>query len=135
VAVVLDSGAVVAFLDRDDVLHASADAAIRGLIVDHRFYASAVTFGEVLTGARLGRHAEEVIRGFFEELVTEILPIDIAVAERAARLRGDYKSLLRIPEAFVLATADLHPEVEVVLTTKADFKSVRGLSCEVSLLR
>jgi predicted nucleic acid-binding protein len=135
VAVVLDSGAVVAFLDRDDVLHASADKAIRKLIVEHRFYTSAITFAEVLTGVRLGHHDEELVRGFFRDLVAEILPVEAAIAERAARLRGDHKALLRIPDALILAAADGHPEVEVVLTGDKAFKSVRGLDCRVSLLR
>jgi predicted nucleic acid-binding protein len=117
-----------------DALHRAADAAIRKLIVGHRFYASAVTFAEVLTGVRLGHHDEELVRGFFKDLVSEILPIEAATAERAERLRGDQKALLRMPDALILATADVHPEVEVVLTGDVDFKSVRGLSCRVSLL-
>jgi predicted nucleic acid-binding protein len=134
VAVVLDSAAVIAFLDRDDALHRAADAAIRKLIVAHRFYASAVTFSEVLVGAHLAHQDEEVVRGFFDDLVAEILPIDKATAERAARLRADHKAL-RMPDALILAAADAHPDVDVILTGDADFKSVRGLSCRVSLLR
>jgi predicted nucleic acid-binding protein len=135
VAVVLDSSAVVAFLDRDHDLHLAADAAMRELIAAHRFYASAVTFAEVLTGARLGHHDEELVRGFFRDLVAAILPVEPSTAERAARMRGDQKALLRMPDALILASADGHPEVEVVLTGDKAFKSVRGLSCRVSLLR
>ncbi|MGH2939178.1 MAG: type II toxin-antitoxin system VapC family toxin [Solirubrobacterales bacterium] len=134
-AVVLDSDAVVAFLDRDDALHEAADAAIRKLIVEHRFYASVITFAEVLTGVRLGRHDEALVRGFFNDLVAEILPVEVATAERASRLRADQKARLRMPDALILAAADGHPDVEVVLTGDTDFKSVRGLSCRVSLLR
>lgn len=57
-AVVLDSDAVVGFLDRDDALHTAADAAIRDVIGEHRILVSAVTYAEVLTGARLGHHDE-----------------------------------------------------------------------------
>jgi len=135
VAVVLDSAAIVAFLDRDDALHGAADAAIRNLIDEHRFYASVVTFAEVLTGALLGHHDEEVVRGFFKDLVAEILPVETATAERAARLRADQKALLRMPDALILAVADGHPDVDVILTGDASFKSVRGLSCRVNLLR
>jgi predicted nucleic acid-binding protein len=135
VAVVLDSVAVVAFLDRDDALHGAADAAIRKLVDEHRFYASAVTLAEVLTGALMGHHDEEVVRGFFNDLVAEILPVEAAIAERAARLRADQKALLRMPDALILAAADGHPDVDVILTGDAGFKSVRGLSCRVSLLR
>jgi hypothetical protein len=134
VAVALDSAAVVAFLDQDDALHTAADAAIRRLIAEHRFFASAVTLAEVLTGAHLDHHDEEVVRGFFADLVAEVLPVEAATAERAARLRADHKAL-RMPDALILATADGHPDVDVIVTGDAGFKSVRGLSCRVSLLR
>jgi predicted nucleic acid-binding protein len=131
---VLDSSAVVAFLDRDHALHGAADASIRKLIVGHRFYASVITFAEVLTGVRLGHHDEDLVRGFFSDLIAELLPVEPTTAETAARLRGDQKSL-RMPDALILAAADGHPKVEAVLTGDTAFKSVRGLSCRVSLLR
>jgi predicted nucleic acid-binding protein len=134
VAVALDSDAVIAFLDADDALHEAADGAIRDLIAEHRFFASAVTFAEVLTGAYLQHHGEEVVRGFFDDLVAEVLPVEAASAERAARLRADHKGL-RMPDALILAAADGHPEVDIVLTGDADLRSVRGLRCRVSLLR
>lgn len=133
-AVVLDSAAVVAFLDRDDALHTAADAAIRRLVVEHRFFASAVTFTEVLTGAHLQHHDEEVVRAFFDDLIAEVLPVEAATAGRAARLRADHKAL-RMPDALILAAADGHPDVDVILTGDAGFKTVRGLSCRVNLLR
>jgi predicted nucleic acid-binding protein len=131
---VLDSGAIIGFLDADDALHDAADSAIRKLIVEHRFYASAVTFAEVLTGAHLEHQDEGVVRGFFEELVAEVLPVEEATAERAARLRAKHKAL-RMPDALILATADERPDVDVVLTGDTGFRSVRGLDCRVSLLR
>jgi hypothetical protein len=133
VAVALDSVAVVAFLDRDDALHAAADAAIRELIAEHRFLASAVTFAEVLTGAHLQHHDEAIVRGFFDDLVAEIMPVDAAIAERAARLRADHKAL-RMPDALILAAADGRHDVEAILTGDAGLESVRGLSCRVRLL-
>lgn len=133
-AVVLDSAAVVAFLDQDDALHGAADAAIRKLIATNRFFASAVTFAEVLTGVHLQHHDEGVVRGFFDDLVAEILPVETATAELAARLRGDHKAL-RMPDALILAAADGHPDVDLILTGDAGFKSVRGLSCRVRLVR
>jgi predicted nucleic acid-binding protein len=134
VAVVLDSAAIVAFLDGDDALHVAAETAIRELMPRHQLYASAVTFSEVLTGAFRSNHDEEVVRGFFAELIGEILPVGEATAERAARLRADRKSL-RMPDALIIATADAHPEVDAILTGDAQFKSVRGLGCRIKLLR
>jgi predicted nucleic acid-binding protein len=134
VAVALDSAAVVAFLDQDDSLHTAADAAIRRLIATDRFFASAVTFAEVLTGAHLHHHDEEIVRGFFDDLVAEILPVDAATAERAARIRAEHRSL-RMPDALILATADGHPDVDTILTGDAGLRAVPGLSFRVSLLR
>jgi predicted nucleic acid-binding protein len=133
VAVVLDSAAVVAFLDGRDALHDVADEAIRELMAKHRFFASAVTLTEVLTGAHLEHHEEAVVRGFFADLVSEILPVDEVGAERAARLRADYR--LRTPDALILAAADGHPDVEIVLTGDAAMAQVDGLGCRVSVLR
>ncbi len=132
-AVVLDSAPVVAFLDRGDALHSAADAAIRELMTKHRFYTSAVTLAEVMVGAHLDHHDEAVVRGFFADLVAEILPVEAADAERAARLRADHRSL-RLPDALILAAAEVHPEVDMVLTGDAAMASIRGLGCHVKLL-
>jgi predicted nucleic acid-binding protein len=133
VAVVLDSDAVVGFLDRSDALHSAADEALRDLAGDHQLLVSTVTYAEVLTGARLGRHDLDQVRGFFFELTSGILSVDVEIAERAAELCGDLESL-RMPDALILATADIAPEVELVLTGDKQMKRVSGLSCRVQVL-
>jgi predicted nucleic acid-binding protein len=133
VAVVLDSAAVIAFLDRRDALHDVADEAIRELIAKHRFYISAATLTEVLTGAYLEHHDEAVVRGFLADLVSGILPVEEEGAERAARIRADHR--LPTPDALILATADVQPDVEIVLTGDARMAAVEGLACRVDLLR
>jgi predicted nucleic acid-binding protein len=133
VAVVLDSDAVVGFLDRDDGLHDAADAAIRGLVGEHRILVSAVTYAEVLTGARLGHHDEVAVGGFFAELISAVLPVDVAVADRAADLRSRFRSL-RMPDALILAGADTEASVEVIVTGDQQMAKVSGLSCAVRLL-
>jgi len=133
VAVVLDSDAVVGFLDRDDALHDAADAAVRDLIAEHRILVSAVTYAEVLTGARLGHHDEVAVRGFFTELISAILPVDVAVADRAADLRSRFRSL-RMPDALILASADTEASVELIVTGDQQIAKVSGLSCTVKLL-
>jgi len=134
VAVVLDSDAVVAFLDRADALHDAADEAIRELLGKDRLFASAVTYAEVLTGARLGRHDEKRVRGFFADLISEILPVDAKVADKVADLRAGRKSL-RMPDALILATADLHPEVDLVVTGDQRAAKITGSSFKVKLLQ
>jgi predicted nucleic acid-binding protein len=133
VAVVLDSDAVVGFLDRDDALHEAADTAIRDVIGEHRILVSAVTYAEVLTGARLGHHDEVAVGGFFTELISAILPVDVAVADRAADLRSRFNSL-RMPDALILASADTEASVELIITGDQQIAKVSGLSCTVRLL-
>lgn len=132
-AVVLDSDAVVGFLDRNDALHDAADVAIRDLIQKHRLMVSAVTYAEVLTGARLGHHGEDRVRGFFLHLVSEVLPVDVRIAERAAELRSCVTSL-RMPDALILATADSEAEVDLILTGDRQASRIPGLRCQVRLL-
>lgn len=133
-AVVLDSDAVVAFLDRADTLHAAADEAIRDLLGKDRLLASAVTYAEVLTGARLGRHDERRVRGFFADLISEILPVDAEVADKAADLRARRKSL-RMPDALILATATLHSDANLIVTGDQAAAKIPRLGLKVKLLQ
>jgi predicted nucleic acid-binding protein len=134
VAVVLDSDAVVAFLDRGDALHDAADEAIRKLLGKDRLLVSAVTYSEVLTGARLGRHDEKSVRGFFTDLISEILPVDAEVADKAAHLRFRRKSL-RMPDALILATADLHSDTDLIVTGDQTTTKIPVSGLKVKLLR
>lgn len=133
-AVVLDSDAVVGFLDRDDALHDAADKAIRDLLAKERLLVSVVTYAEVLTGAKLGHHDERQVKGFFSDLISEVLPVDMDVADMAASLRSRRKSL-RMPDAMILATAELQPGVGLVLTGDREAVKVRDLTCKLQLLR
>jgi len=133
VAVVLDSAAVVGFLDRTDALHRAADESVRDLLGSHQLLVSAVTYAEVLTGARLGHHDVDQVRGFFYELTSGILSVDMEIAERASKLRSQVKSL-RMPDALILATADVAPEVELVLTGDRQMERVPGLTCQIQVL-
>ncbi len=132
-AVVLDSDAVVGFLDGNDALHDAADTTIRNLVGKERLLVSVVTYAEVLTGAKLGHHDERQVRGFFSDLISEVLPVDVDVANMAADLRSRRKSL-RMPDAMILATAEIQPEVSLVLTGDLEATKIRGLTCKVQLL-
>jgi len=132
VAVVLiDSVAIVAYLDATNVFHAAADEAITTAAADDRLITSAVNYAELLTGAKLGHHDEKIVRGFFSELVSEIAPVGPEVAERAAELRGAMKGL-RLPDALVVATADLW--ADVLIGADDRWAKLKGLSCELRLL-
>lgn len=133
-AVVLDSGVVVGFLDRQDALHDAADAAVRELARGHRLVASVVSYAEVLTGARLGHHNEDDVAGFFRGLLSAVLPVDVTVADRAADLRSRFRSL-RMPDALILATAESDLDVDLIVTGDQQLTKVSGLRVEVRLLR
>lgn len=132
-AVVLDSDAVIGFLDRNDTLHAAADKAIRDLAGKERLLVSVVTYAEVLTGARLGHHDEGQVKGFFSDLISDVLPVDMNVGEVAADLRSRRKSL-RMPDAMILATAEIQPDVGLVVTGDLKATEVAGLGFKVQLL-
>jgi hypothetical protein len=134
VAVVLDSGVVVGFLDRRDSLHGAADAAVRELVRGQLLLASVVTYAEVLTGARLGHHNEDEVAGFFAALLSAVLPVDAAVADKAADLRSRFISL-RMPDALILATAEIDPDVDLIVTGDKQLTKVSGLRVKVRLLR
>ena len=118
--ILLDSAAVAWFLDGGDALHAAADARIRALAGRELLVVSVITYAGLHTGANLGHHARSTIGGFFAELIDEVHPVDIAVAERAAELRA--QTSLKMPDALILATADVH-QVDLVETGDARWSS------------
>lgn len=131
--VILDSDAVVGFLDRADLLHDAADEAIRDLVREQHLVASVVTYAEVVTGARIGHHDLDGVRGFFGGVVSRIVPVEVKIADRAAELRAA-KRALRLSDALIVATAELDPDVDVLVTGDRAIAKLRGLSCEVQLL-
>ncbi len=130
---ILDSDAVIGFLDRGDALHASADAVVRKFILEQRLLVSVVTYAEVLTGARLGHHDEGSVRGFFDELISGVLPVDLEVADKATELRSQ-REALRMPDALILATAETNEEVDLIVTGDVGTTKVPDLQCRVEIL-
>jgi predicted nucleic acid-binding protein len=134
VGVILDSNAVIGFLDRGDALHASADAIIRKHLPAQRLLVSVVTYAEVLTGARLGHHDEDHVRAFFRDMISAVLPVDLPIGDRAAAIRAESKAL-RMPDALILATAETVPDIDLVITGDARVSKIRNFKRRVELLR
>jgi predicted nucleic acid-binding protein len=132
--ILLDSTVIVGFLDADDVLHGTTVARFKEIVGRHPLVASVVSYAEVMTGVSLGHHPSAGVDGFFDTLVRDLLPVDKPVAARAATLRGKRKSL-PMPDALILATADLQPEIETVLCADGEWPKIKGLSCKVELLK
>lgn len=110
----LDTGAVIAFLDRDDAFHTSASGAVREAARRDQLMLSAVSYAELLTGARLGKRSERAVKGFCERLVQSIVPVDQEIADLGASLRAANR--IRLPDALILATAQAVPASKVIGT-------------------
>jgi predicted nucleic acid-binding protein len=104
--VLLDSGAIIAFLEPTDALNASAVAALTPISQQDDLIASVVTYAEVLAGVEAGHHARSIVQGFFQQIITRIEPLDTTIAERAAVLRA----ALKMPDALILATGELRAD-------------------------
>lgn len=128
-AVALDADAIVGFLDRSDALHRSAVGLIGRAAARDSLSISAITLAEVLTGVRRGHHDETLVRGFFADLITAVIPVDEEVAETAARIRAD--TSLRMPDALVLATALVQRDVSALIT--GDVKLARAAESELEV--
>jgi PIN domain nuclease of toxin-antitoxin system len=102
---VFDASVVIAFLDANDSHHERAIDVLAALTADRILPASA--YAEVLVDPwRRGVEAVGAVRRFVSDLGIRIEPLTADVAERAARLRARHRSL-RLPDALVLATADV----------------------------
>jgi predicted nucleic acid-binding protein len=132
--ILLDSTIIVGFLDADDALHKVAVAKLKEVVGSCPLVASVISYAEVMTGVSLGHHSQERVDGFFDVLVKDLLPVDRRVAARAATLRGGRISL-GMPDALILATADLHEDIDTIVCADGDWSKVKGLSCEVELLK
>lgn len=132
--ILLDSTVIVGFLDADDALHEVTVARFREIVGSQPLAASVISYAEVMTGVWIGHHPKNHVDGFFDAFVNDLLPVDRSVAAHAATLRGKRKSL-SMPDALILATADLHADIETVLCADGDWLKVKGLRCKVELLR
>ena len=102
--VALDADIVIAFLDPGDDQHATAVAELRPrLTAGDELLAAATVYAESIVRPLL-QGADAIVDEFFDAAGISIVPIDRAVARRAAVLRAEHQSL-RLPDAMSLATA------------------------------
>ena len=114
--IALDASVLIALLDSDDPHHQSARAALDAH-ADDDLRIPAHTLAEALVHpvrASKEREARRLIAG----LEIAVDPVDEAVAVAAARLRARHGSALRMPDALVLAYADVR-KARRVLTADA----------------
>jgi predicted nucleic acid-binding protein len=132
--ILLDSTVIVGFLDADDALHHVTVTRLKEVVGGHPLVASVISYAEVMTGVSLGHHPQAHVDGFFDALIKDLLPVDRQIAARAATLRGKRRSL-PMPDALILATADLQPEIETILCADGAWPKTKGLNCRIELLK
>jgi predicted nucleic acid-binding protein len=105
--VALDASVAIGFLEATDAHHRRAVDALcecEGAALSM----AASAYGETLVKPVEKGHGE-VVEEFVAGLGIEIVPLDRPVARRAAELRSEHRGL-RLPDALVLATAQLRGE-------------------------
>jgi PIN domain nuclease of toxin-antitoxin system len=116
--VVLDASALIAFLDARDADHAGAVGALQrheraSLVLPASAYA------EVLVGPlRRQPAAVAMIEDLLRILAIRVEPLTSDIARRAAALRARHVPL-GLPDAFVLATAEILDAAAVVTADRA----------------
>jgi PIN domain nuclease of toxin-antitoxin system len=131
--ILLDSTVIAGFLDADDPLHEVIVARLKEVLGPHQLVASVFSYGEVMAGVYQGHHPQEQVKDFFDTFVN-LLSIDNDVATSAARLARKHRSL-SMPDALVLGTADIEPEIDTIFGTNPAWAKITGLRCKVELLR
>jgi len=102
--VALDADVVIAFLDPGDDQHAAAIAELRPrLAAGDELLVAATVYAETIVRP-LQQGTDATVDQFLDAAGISIVPIDRAIARRAALLRGEHQSL-RLPDAMSLATA------------------------------
>ena len=117
---VLDAGIIIAVLDADDVHHHAARGALRqALERGAALVLPASAYAEAMVGPhRRDRDAATTLDAFIDALPAAVAPATRDIARVAAALRARHGRTLRLPDALVLATAEVLG-AESVLTTDA----------------
>ena len=134
--IVVDAGVLIGFLDSNDAHHEAADEVLHEAIErTDRLVLPASAYADILVGpARRGATAVTTAREMTERVPIEVLPLDAAIAEAAARLRAAHKSL-KLPDALVIATADV-VEADQLVTTDRGWPAATalGTSAQITVL-
>lgn len=133
---VLDAGVIIGFFDDGDAHHGAAERALREAIArTDRLVLPASAYTEVLVGpSRRGGEAVAAVRELTRRVPIDIAPLDRAIAEAAARLRGHHRTL-ELPDALVIATASvLGADHLVTADRKWPTRSALGLRAQLSEL-
>lgn len=131
--IVLDTGPLIAVLDRDDTHHLAAVAALgRASASGSPLVLPASSYAELLVGpTRRGSETVAVVDNFLTEMPIDVEALTSDVARIAARLRAGTR--LRLPDALVIATA-IHLESDELITTDRRWPSAGSLGYDGVIL-
>ena len=118
--VVLDSSALIAFLDPRDAHHAGAVASL-STTHDDTLVLPASGYAEALVHPYRQRRAAH-IEQLLAEFSIAVHPIDVDIARRAAQIRAR-KASVALPDALIIAAGDVL-DADVVLTADARWQKV-----------
>jgi predicted nucleic acid-binding protein len=115
--VALDADIVIAFLDPGDDQHAAAVAELRPrLAAGGELLVAATVYAETIIRP-LQQGTDATVDQFLDSASIAVIPIDRAIARRAAALRAEHESL-RLPDAMSLATAIMTDSTLLTLDKK-----------------
>jgi predicted nucleic acid-binding protein len=130
-AVVLDAGVVIALLERQDVHHAAATRAIReARDRGEQLILPASVYAEVLVQpARRNEQAAADVDDAIDAIPAVIVPIERAIARSAGAIRAADGRSLTLPDAMVLACAQIIGADRVLSTDRVLAR--RGINVEL----
>jgi predicted nucleic acid-binding protein len=115
---VVDAGVVIGFLNSADAHHDGARLALASMTArgdDLAIPASALA--ECLVDPiRRGEEELAIAYGMIRQFAIAVVPLDATIAEAAARVRASHGARIRLPDAVVIATAQVL-DADVLLTT------------------
>ena len=118
---VVDAGVIVGHLDRSDRHHHAATRALSQLAATaERLMLPVTAFAECLVyPMAAGGGADKELEAALATIPIGVLNADSDTARRAARIRAEYSSL-KLPDAFVIATAIVN-DATALLTTDREW--------------
>jgi predicted nucleic acid-binding protein len=115
--VALDADILIAFLDPGDDQHTAAVAELRPrLAAGDELIVGATVYAETIVRP-LHQGTDATVDEFLDSAGIAVVPVDRAIARRAASLRAGHRSL-RLPDAMSLATAIATDSTLLTLDTR-----------------